>query len=119
MIILKHSYLHSNRHLVKILKEGKYGIYNITDERVVVEPYYDYIECQNDGQLLAKKDGYYFYIDNTGERISGISIAEEVWDGVEKSDTCPTCSGDGAACCYGFGFIPAKGDWEEFLRDLD
>lgn len=117
MDILKYSYLHSNQQLVKVLNLGKYGIYDIVENRIIVEPAFDYIEYESDDVLIAKKDGFYFKIDSVGNRLDDEVISEADWLYIEKADICPYCEGNGAACCLGFGIVPIKGDWEAYMGD--
>ncbi|WP_439881662.1 hypothetical protein ACSX1A_00600 [Pontibacter sp. MBLB2868] len=106
--------MHSSKMLVKLEMGGKYGIYNLLDNQVVLGAEFDYLEYREDDRLVAKKDGVYFEVDNTGKRLNHIVVPDTEWMFIDKRDTCIGCGGTGCDECYGTGV-----EWNDTPFDLD
>ena len=118
MLILKYSYLDRDRHLVKLLVKGKYGIYSLAQAKLVAEPAFDLLQYHSrKDSIWAKKDGFYFLIDHAGNRLGDVSVSEDEWMFVDKNDRCPSCNGACCSDCHGFGIVPFKGDYSGYFDD--
>jgi len=110
--------LGSNHRLVKILVDGKYGILNLITDEIEAVPVFDQLQFHSTTDTIwAKRDGYYYVIDQNGNRTSNELIAEKDWMYIDQSDVCPKCKGGGCFDCYGFGVVPIGGDYEAYFND--
>ncbi|WP_377483401.1 hypothetical protein [Pontibacter toksunensis] len=117
MLILKYSYLNRNMNLVKVLHNEKYGIYDLAKSEVLTEPQYDVLQYLPElDAIVAKKDGYYFYIDVYGNLMDTVMVAEQDWGIIDKNDTCPACFGHCCSDCHGFGIVSISGSYDELFN---
>lgn len=120
MMILTYSYLDKEKRMVKLLSEGKYGIYDLAQERIVVAPVLDCLQYHRHvDEIWAKRDGHYFRVDQSGNRRDSEQIAESEWGYIDKNDRCPSCGGKGCVECHGFGSVPISGDYSHYFDDWD
>jgi hypothetical protein len=119
-MILKYRYLDKEKQMVKLLSEGKYGIYDLVQENVVVAPVFDSLQYHKEDDVIwAKQNGYYFRIDHNGNMEDDERIVESDWLYIDKNDRCPSCNGKGCVDCFGFGSVPIGGDYNHYFDDWD
>ncbi|TPE43598.1 hypothetical protein [Pontibacter mangrovi] len=120
MLILKYSHLDREKQLVKFLSHGSYGIYHLLTDIVLLEPTYDLLQYHSHTDLIwAKQNGFYFSIDAYGNKTDTEKIAEKDWLFIDKNDRCPSCNSKGCHACFGFGSVPAGGDYSYYFDDWD